>query len=675
MNKNNNNSIIHGHTYIVNPNLGHPIILDIKSELKKNRYQTSLLFATDMVEPVEFEKHIKNKITFVPILEERWKLKSLLSKLKVDKKEKKSFKKKIKRSKHAEKSLFRELKPLAFRGAHISTKILQIDKAEIRQINDPNFDEYLSPQKYLNTHHVYRYSDIFYKVTIEFELTKEILKFLKHRNFIMFDIIDETHEEPRINYHALVISKQKWKNFSFVQATDLHVARRNDKIYEIIKKWKKVFRGDYLDALLKDQEQEGKQEKKKLFRPLEAHKPLKKRFINPNNQFRRFIKMINKKVLKNEIDFIALTGDLIDFSILSKIPKELRLFDYDHSNWKVFKNIVLNLPQKKRKGMKGGEELLCPIFTIPGNHDYRPFHYDIRWAGMYRKMGLKAFEALALNDKLVALPISAIIKSEKSLIGYWSEINPSLDYFLKLGKSNFIFLNTGSDSFKNISDFLTGHPSLTGLKNKQISYLENLISNKIQQGDNTFLFLHGPVINPKKKIGLFKRIKQKFGKKILTRIDEFKESMLKKLGKQISNIRIDKKFNVKYGTVSSNWEKLVEFCKDHCVLTMTGHTHTLKEFRLGNPENKKSLVLDAPPFSLKKIVNPAAIFYDTYSEIFTNAKDIKQFGPFVVQTPALGLGGYRSPRLVGAYREIKVKHGKLSSFKVNYMHREYYKIL
>ncbi|GAG34648.1 unnamed protein product, partial [marine sediment metagenome] len=250
-------------------------------------------------------------------------------------------------------------------------------------------------------------------------------------------------------------------------------------------------------------------------------------------------------------------------------------------------------------------------------HDYRPFHYDIRWAGLYRKMGLKASEAIALNDKLVALPISAIIKSKKSLKGYWSEINPSLDYFLKLGKSNFIFLNTGSDSFKNLSDLITGHPSLTGLKNKQISYLENLIGNKIQQGDNTFLFLHGPVINPKKKIGLFKRIKHKFGKKILTRIDEFKESMHKKLAKKTSNIRIDKKFNVKYGTISSNWEKLVEFCKEYCVLTMTGHTHTLKEFRLGDPENKKSRLLDAPPFSLKKIENPAAIFYDTYSEIFT----------------------------------------------------------
>ena len=130
-----------------------------------------------------------------------------------------------------------------------------------------------------------------------------------------------------------------------------------------------------------------------------------------------------------------------------------------------------------------------------------------------------------------------------------------------------------------------------------------------------------------------------------------------------------KEFNVKFGTISSNWEKLVEFCKNHSTLTMTGHTHALKEFRLGDPEGSKSKVFNAPPFSLKKVENPAAIYYDSYSEIFTSAKDIEEFGPFVVQTPALGLGGYQNPRQTGAYREIKIKNGKLSSFKVKYLHR------
>ncbi|MFX1393183.1 MAG: metallophosphoesterase [Promethearchaeota archaeon] len=689
-----------GKSILINPNLGHPIILNIDDTLKNNSFQTHLLYISSINDPKRFEKYLKNKLTLIPILEYKWKLKLILEKMKkeIELTKKKGFwrrwkerrKKKKKKSKSSEQESkqidsdfveleiededrLRKLKPRAFRGDPISPFIIDVKKISITDIDDLDYEEYYSPRNYLIKHNVYRNLDIFYKVLIEFDLTEEVIEFLKRRNFVMFDIVQKIDIfKNRINYHSIIISKQNWDHFSFVHATDLHVAERNDKIYEIIKKWTKVFSGDYLNAISKEYKKDFEMEsvkEKELLIDKGINKPLKKRFINPNNQFRHFIKIMNRKVLQNELDFIALTGDLIDFSLISKFPKELKMFDYNHSNWKIFKEIVLNLPQKKRKGMIRGEELLCPIFTIPGNHDYRPFHYDIRWAGLYRKMGLKASEALALNDKLLALPISAIIKSKKSLRGYWLEINPSLDYFLKLGNSNLIFLNTGSDSFKNLSDFISGHPSLTGLKKKQITYLENIINNKINKEDNTFLFLHGPVINPKKRIGLFKRIKHKFGKRILTKIEDFSESMLKKLGKKTSKIRIDKKFNVKYGTVSTNWEKLVKFCKDYCVLTMTGHTHTLKEFRLGDPENKKSKVFDAPPFSLKKIENPAAIFFDTYSEIFTNAKDIERFGPFVVQTPALGLGGYRSQRLVGAYREIIVRHGKLASFKVKYIHR------
>ena len=35
------------------------------------------------------------------------------------------------------------------------------------------------------------------------------------------------------------VTKQEWKNFTFVHATDLHLAKRNDYIYGIIKKWQK----------------------------------------------------------------------------------------------------------------------------------------------------------------------------------------------------------------------------------------------------------------------------------------------------------------------------------------------------------------------------------------------------------------------------------------------------
>ena len=45
-------------------------------------------------------------------------------------------------------------------------------------------------------------------------------------------------------------------------------------------------------------------------------------------------------------------------------------------------------------------------------------------------------------------------------------------------------------------------------------------------------------------------------------------------------------------------------------------------------------------------------------------KEIQNNSPYIVQTPALGLGGYNNPKLAGAYREIKIEKGKLASFKV-----------
>ena len=111
--------------------------------------------------------------------------------------------------------------------------------------------------------------------------------------------------------------------------------------------------------------------------------------------------------------------------------------------------------------MVSGEELLCPIFTVPGNHDFRPYHYDLRWANLYKKIGLNGNEAIALNEETMANPISSITKSFRALKAYLIEINSSLDYSLKLGENMFVFLNSGSDSFKNIIDFVSGHPSVT----------------------------------------------------------------------------------------------------------------------------------------------------------------------------------------------------------------------
>ena len=643
---------------LLTPNLGNPIILDAQNRKKKN-YSFRSLISSNLDRFKVFNECLTNTCKLIPLFEVKWKKKQ----------ERKSERFKFwKKKPHRKESS----KLNVLRGTPVELKISQIDKF------NPSYSEFIDLDAYKNKGII---SGEFFQVEFTFSLTKEVRRYLKSHKFIMYDLAFNTnYGEERINYHSVVVSRNRWEDFTFVQATDLHIADRNDNIYEIVKNWLSGFRtknfADFAKFSL-----EGfsflKNTIVKFFNPTETEidppsvrvEPLSRRLINSNNNLRKFIRMMNKKVLQNELDFIILTGDLIDYSTLSNLHADFKNysnFEYMNTNWKVLKEILLNFPQKKKRGMRRGAEILCPIYTIPGNHDFRPFHYDIRWGGLYKKIGLNLNEAIALNDKLAANPIGSITRLFMSLKGYLLEFNFKLDYAIKLGKFNFIFLNSGPDSFKNLRDFISGHPSATGITNRQIRYLEYLINNQLKKNDETFLFLHGPPINPQKRISIFDRfILAKSSGGLSSDFKRFKESI--NFNKQ--KTRMDVRFNMKYGTISTNWEKLLNFCKDYCLVTFSGHTHEFKEFRLEDPETKKTKVIDAPPFILKKIENPAAVYYDVYSETDTNFKIIKEKAPYVVQTPALGLGGFHNPKLAGSYREIKVKNGNLVSFKVSFINK------
>jgi len=682
---------------IVNPNLGRPIFLNIDHKLKRKEFHTEILIISNILDPAEFREDIKGKIKLVPVLDYMWKFREIFElKKKIFKEEQpegfwaRRRKKKIKKRKQRiiakeikkDENLYdfkiddvdyklKKLRAHPYRGNSLLLSALDIKEVPTIPISNASYLEGLSPQDYILKYKIFGNLTTFYRVSVRFTISKEVKNFLKERTFVMFDLM---FSKDRINYHSIIISKKDWKNFVFVHATDLHLAERNDRIYSLVKKWTessvKQSMDDFFDTVARKLKLRKKDKREKGLS--EMRTPLRKRLINPNNQFRKFIKIINRKVFRNEIDFIVLTGDLVDYTVLSRLAKKVRKlneFKYEESNWKIFKDILLNSKnQKHHKGVIKGEELLCPIFTTVGNHDYRPYHYDLTWAEMYKKIGLNAAEAVALNQLFSASPITALGKSTMALKGYLSEINPSFNFSLSLGNDNLIFLNTGSDSFKNIRDLIMGHPSVTGLVNKQIKYLENLINHKVQDKSNTILFLHGPPINTGEKKLSIKLFEKKGGRFMKEKMEDFKESILRKLGQPNSDARLDKIFNVKYGTISSNWEKIIKFCRDHCILTLAGHTHTLREFRLEDPEIKTK-VYDSPPFSLKKIENPAAVYYDIYSELYTDAESIEKHGPFIVQTPALGLGGYKNPETAGAYRVITIKDEKVDSFKVKYINR------
>lgn len=666
---------------LVNPNLGHPQFIRIEKN-EQQIIECRLLFVSNIQDKAKIRETLKGKLSAVPIIEYKWKLQRMLEEERKRKQTlwgriKNFFKRKSQKEKEITSKLS-ELQPRGFRADPIPLSMSSIEEQPELNIKENAFleDQYCNPQSYLRKWNIFDNLKQYFCVDVSFSLPKEIQDYFLQRPFIMFDIKGVFQQT---NYHSLILTKKNWQDFIFIQITDLHLAERNDKIFEIVSKWeptsalkktknyiekvankiKSVFTGDFGQD--KGEQQEAKALKKSF----------EKRFINPNNQLRKLIKIVNRKVLQDEVDFVVLTGDIVDYVIKSKyagMKIDSDRLKFRHTNWKTFQDIILNTysGQKYKGQVEEGQELLCPLFTIVGNHDFRTHHYDLTWANLYKKLGLTSSEASALNELYSASPITSLNKSRLGLKFYLQEINPLLDFSLALGDIELIFLNSGADSFKNFKDFLSGHPSVTGLTTDQIRYLENISKTSNFHEKEVLLLIHGPPIN----IGKYKYFRQRLqaiGKfKVRKKIGHFKESILKKLGKEEDTRRIDKSFNVKRGTVSSNWEQLIQFCKNHTTLTLSGHTHILKEFRLGDAI-EKSTVYDAPPFILQKLKNPAAVYYDIYSEHDDSASKIEKDGPLIVQTPALGLGNYKRPEIVGAYREVKIKKGKLSSFKVKYL--------
>lgn len=617
---------------IIGPNLGFPLILKYDTSTNISNLTFDLLVvAPQNATKDSLKKTLDGTIEIVPLL-----------KLKFESGEEDTSSKNV-----------------AIRGDIIPLKLNLIEPIEVVPINMVKYlenDNYLNPASHFDKFSTFGNLSKYFKALVSFEPSPEVRELLKTRNFVMFDIV---HKIPnrivRTNFHSLVLSNQEWKDFTFIQATDIHIAKRNDEILEKIKiTLTKKIRSKVKSFISEIRNKEVP--------------PLEQRFINPNNQFRNLIKVVNEKVLNNELDFLVITGDIIDFCLISALGKleDMVNFHLPNTNWVIFRDILLNQEEYYKPGMVLGEELLCPIFTIPGNHDFRLAHYDLRWGMMYKKIGLVLSEALTIFDHWVADPVRALTPLRICLINYWQEINPSLDYVITLGDNHLIFLNSGYDSGKDFRDLVWGSPSSTGMTSAQVQLLENFLNYRYKEGENVFLFSHGPVINPVKKLKVFQKLKRVLKFNTFIELDDLKESNLGEKEESEELRRIDNKIYLKHGTITNNWQEMINFCLNYCTLALCGHTHSLREFRL-EQTNEKSRITKSVPFNLKKIENPAAVYYDDYSDLFQNSDDIAKNKPFILQTPALGLGSFDDPSYGGGYREIIVKKGKVDSFKVYFL--------
>jgi hypothetical protein len=233
-----------------------------------------------------------------------------------------------------------------------------------------------------------------------------------------------------------------------LHATDIHVSKRIDSFKKKLKEAKIKF-------------------------PDHSHTidPAITELNNWNNGFRDFIRYANAMYKEGAVDGIIATGDIVDY-----------LFeDGDNEsaggNFGFFKDLLLgNSPYPEKEHNQ--EELLVPIFTSLGNHDYRVKPYQvyqrIKIIGIkiddikqYGPFNLSQFEARIIQDgnpdkfgkgdegridvssttaQEQAIPATQTKYWKKDHLNYYkSYINRSLNRLVQLDKHKIILLDTGPD--------------------------------------------------------------------------------------------------------------------------------------------------------------------------------------------------------------------------------------
>ncbi len=171
-------------------------------------------------------------------------------------------------------------------------------------------------------------------------------------------LISQSSGREQINYHAVQFVETFDRECNFIHLTDLHLARRNDEI---------------LDEVLSVKAERSPSE-------------IKEKYVNFNNNFRNFVGEANKKWKTGELDFVVITGDIVDFAFCGWEPSA----NEAENNWKTFIEIALEDPRSPR-----GDE--CPgirvaIFTSTGNHDWRKWPYNPSLLNYPEIYGLKKNE-------------------------------------------------------------------------------------------------------------------------------------------------------------------------------------------------------------------------------------------------------------------------------------------
>jgi len=451
------------------------------------------------------------------------------------------------------------------RGDLIDLHLIEIEKVEKLDFRDQPVLEEENCIVWDINNCVFQFDDVFgkreqlYRVKFEIRELIAIEKLLKdsNRDFLLFDIVHDIPNlsENKINYHSIAIFDKDWKDFSFIHASDFHIARRNDFILQYLREkvrsklnrfGTKVKKLSKIDQFVLSRDFEFKEDFQE-----DRYEELRTAKYNFNYNLRKLIEFANFRVLENNLDFMLMTGDLIDYLSIARGN-----YQYEN-NFRVFLDILLGL----NKGLNNPpylgsddefvnkREIMVPIFTIPGNHDYRRNHYGMRFGQIHKIFGMTHSDVKGYYDVKFFNYLTALRSDDKYLKDYFRYINPNLNFNLKIGDMyNFIFLDTGQDSIADMHDLLKGGPSTKGIKEYQVDLLRAYI--RLAHNEKVIVVMHTPPISP--NLNANKRRKYKKKLNIKNRKLEWSDFYENNLKRYDGTGRLEKILNLKYQTIMYN---------------------------------------------------------------------------------------------------------------------------
>jgi hypothetical protein len=324
------------------------------------------------------------------------------------------------------------------------------------------------------------------------------------------------------------------------------------------------------------------------------------------------------------------------------------------------------------------EEIMVPVFTTIGNHDYRSNHYGMRFGQIHKIFGMTHSDVKGYYDTKFFNYFTALRSHDKYLKDYFRYINPNLNFNLKIGDHyNFIFLDTGQDSIADMHDLLKGGPSTKGIKEYQVDLLRAFI--QIAHNEKVIIILHTPPISP--NLSSYKKRKYKKKLKIKNRPLKWSDFYERNLRRYDGTGRLDKILNLKYQTIMYNWSTLLRILtgSDKIIrrkvdIVMCGHTHTLKEYRLKEAKETERINFGFWFFPIY-IEVPCEVYTSRYRDKFKEINDPLDLQvwfdvnkPFVFQTQALGPLSAKFKFKPPGFRYYTIKDNQMTGAKVYSLH-------